>query len=234
MRKISLIIAIFITFSVLLSACGNGKPAPEQSPLPTMSLTDITSQSNQAMALANSLQFELEHNKGFTYIAMDIQMEKLVADVLRPDRMKGLLSGTYSGAYFKNMELIIVGDTGYVKIFRWFPFETDVSPLGFLNTLSAILDNTTDMKILAAQKKDGVLCYHLNGEVNTKHLKAFVGDDVTQNVVSIELWIGGQDFLVRQVDISGKLTNREASGIIRSIKISNYGQQLTIEPPQIE
>jgi hypothetical protein len=234
MKIVALVVALFIALGALFSACGNGQPAPEQPTLPLLSLTDIASQANQAMASAESLHFELEHNKGFTYIAMDIQMEKLVADVLRPDRMRGFISGTYSNAYFKNMELIIVGDAGYVKIFRWFPFETTVSPLGFLDTIGAILDNITDLKGLANQERGGVLCYHLSGEVNAEHLRAFVGDDITQNTVSIELWIGGQDFLVRQVDISGKLTNREASGITRTIKLSNYGQQLSIEPPQIE
>ena len=233
MKNAALVIVLLITLSMFFVACGGGQQAPEQTTLSSMNLTEITSKSNQAMASANTMHFELEHNKGFTYIAMDIQMEKISADVLRPDRMRGFISGTYSGAYLKDMELIIVGDAGYVKIFRWFPIKTSVTPQGFLDTIGAILANITDMKSLDNEEKDGVLCYHLNGEVNAEHLKAFVGDDTTQNTVSIELWIGEQDFLVRQVDISGQLTNREASGITRSIKISNYGEQLTIEPPQI-
>ncbi len=222
-----------IMLSGLLTACGGGKSTPERTALPVMSTADILARANQEVNQANSLHLELDHSKGFTYIAMDIQMEKLVADLQRPDRMKGFISGTYGRAYIKNMGLIIVGDISYLRVIgdRWFAFEPTVKPLGFLETISAILDNISNPILLPEEERGEVQTYHLSGQVNAEHLRAFVGKEVTRETVDIDIWVGGQDFLTREVQVRGKLTNRDNPGFTRIIKLSNYGQQLNIEPP---
>lgn len=235
MKRIVITFFLVITLSGLLAACGDGKSTPEQSArLPAMSVGDILSRAKLEINQTNSLRLELEHNKkGFTYIAMDIQMEKLVADLQRPDRMRGFISGTYGRAYLKNMGLIIVGDISYLRVIgdNWFALKTTVKPIGFLDTIGAIAGEITGPQRLPDEEKDGVLSYHLRGQVNAEHLRAFVGSDVTRETVDIDLWVGGQDFLVREVAVRGKLTSREDPGITRIIKLSNFGQQVNIEPP---
>ncbi len=213
-----------------IGACSSSKSTP----VPTSSgpaAAEVVFRTNDAMAAVNALHFELTHNKGGTAISLDIQMEKLVADVQRPDRMSGSISGTFGKAYFKDMQLVIIGDTAYVNVIRWFVFQTDVSPLGFLNAIGAMLNNVTNLQSLSDKQDNGVLYYRVSGDVSAQDLRSFVGGDVTSNTAHIEIWVNSQSYLVGQVVIQGQLTTTDASGIIRTIKVSSYNEPLNIQAP---
>jgi hypothetical protein len=49
--------------------------------------------------------------------------------------------------------------------------------------------------------------------------------------ISIEVWIGRDDFLLRSIRLEGRITEAEAEGIVRTLKLSGFDVPVTIEAP---
>ena len=50
--------------------------------------------------------------------------------------------------------------------------------------------------------------------------------------MTVDLWIGKDDSLVRRVVVSGALTFSEATTMKRTLELSGFDQPITITPPQ--
>ena len=50
--------------------------------------------------------------------------------------------------------------------------------------------------------------------------------------IDTKLWIGKEDFLLRQVRIKGQITEGEEPEIVRILKLSQFNQPVSIELPE--
>jgi hypothetical protein len=53
----------------------------------------------------------------------------------------------------------------------------------------------------------------------------------TADVVPAEVWVGAEDFLVRQLRLEGPIDAGDTDSTIRTLKFSNFNQPVIIERP---
>ena len=231
-RPISIIAVLLMVAAMVITACA--KQAPSSAPL---TAAQIIGDSSEKMQAVNSFHFALDQTGGGTPIAMGIEMTKADGDVVRPDKLKMTISGTVSGM---SLEVQIVTVGGVIYMTNPLSGKWEVPPAEF-NVLSAFDPNTfivNVMKDIASltklndEESAGVLCYHLSGAISSDDLSAITGSSVKGVPINIEVWIGKDDLLVRNIKVTGKITETEVQGIIRTLNFSNYNEVVSIELPQ--
>jgi len=98
--------------------------------------------------------------------------------------------------------------------------------------IAAILKGLTGAARLEDATAGGVLCYHLSGSIKSEDLKAITGSAAQGTAIAAELWIGQNDFLIRDVKLTGQITETEVAGIVRTLSLSNFNTPVTIDLPQ--
>jgi hypothetical protein len=235
MTKQSIFLILFLAFvalSVAAAGCSGATPPPS-----SVAAQSVVSNASDKMQALNSYHFVLDQVGGGTPIAMGIEMKKAEGDVLKPDKLKMSISGTALG-FSIQVQLITVG--GVIKMTnplngQWETLSDQFKILGIFDPTSgiaAILKQVSNLTALDDQQSGGVPCYHLKGNVSSDALNALTGSSVSGVNINVELWIGKGDFLVRTIQLTGKITETEVSGIVRTLSLSNFGQALSIELPQ--
>jgi len=88
-----------------------------------------------------------------------------------------------------------------------------------------------DITKLSDEEVEGAICYHLSGSIDSDELRPITVSSVPGVTIHIEVWIDQEDFLVRHIQLEGKITETEVEGIIRTLKLSNFNEEVSIEVP---
>jgi hypothetical protein len=223
------IVLSFIILMVTVAGCTESTPAP-------LSASEIISQSSQKMETINSFHFVLDQVGGGTPIAMGLEMTNAVGDVVRPDKMQATISATLS-SMFLEVKIISVGEEIYMTnplTGQWELLPTQFSILKVFdpNTgIVAIMKGIVDLTKLSDEEMEGAICYHLSGSIDSVELRPITVSSVEGVTIPIDVWIGVEDFMVRLIKIEGKITETEVEGIIRTVILSNFNEEVSIEVP---
>jgi hypothetical protein len=228
--KITVGVILMVLLMIIAAGCTGAK---------TSSLTaeNIISKASDQMQAASSFHFVLDQTGGGTPIAMGIEMTKAEGDIVKPDKLKVTITGTVSGMSIA-VQMVTVGSSTLMTNPLSGKWEVPPSQFAVLSVfdpdtgIAAIIKGVSALKKLDDAQVGGVTCYHISGNVTSDELKSLTGSSVPGTTVSVELWIGQADFMVRSIKLSGKITDTEAQGIVRTLNISNFNQPMTIELPQ--
>ncbi len=235
MTRQSKILTLTLSSIILVAmAIGCAKPAITPTPLTALEIIDKSSEKIQGI---NSFHFVLDQVGGGTPIGMGLEMNKAVGDVARPDRLKTTISGTMAGMFIE-VQLISVGEVTYITnplTGQWELLPTEFGALSVFdpNTgIAAIMRGIADPTKLSDEEVDGVLCYRLRGSIDSGDLGPITGSSVEGVAIDTEVWIGKEDFFVRLIKLEGKITESEVPGIVRTLKLSNFNEEVSIELPE--
>jgi hypothetical protein len=225
-------VLLLMVAAIVITGCAKQAPTPA-----TLTASQIIGKSSEEMQVLNSFHFALDQVGGGTPIAMGIEMKKAYGDVVRPDRLKMTISGTVSGMSLE-VQLVTVGGVIYMTnplSGKWEkpPDEFKVLSVFDPNTFIAnVMKDIAGLTKLDDEESAGVLCYHLSGTIKSDELSAIAGSSAKGVAINIEIWIGKDDLLVRNIKLSGKVTETEVEGIIRTLNLSNYNEAVNIELPE--
>jgi lipoprotein LprG len=217
---------------MVITSCAKQAASPQ--PLTASQIIDKSSEKMQAI---NSFHFSLDQVGGGTPIAMGIEMKKAYGDVVRPDRLKMTISGTVSGMSLE-VQLITVSGVMYMTNPLSGKWELPLAEFKVLSVLdpntfiAVVMKDITGLTKLNDEESAGVLCYHLSGSINSDDLSAITGSSVKGVAINIEVWIGKDDLLVRNIKVAGKITETELPGIVRTLDLSNFDQEVSIILPE--
>jgi len=224
-----IVVLSFIIFVVTVAGCTKTTPTP-------LSASEIISKSSDKMEAINSFHFVLDQVGGGTPIAMGLEMTNAVGDVVRPDRLKATISGKLSGMFLE-VQIVSVGEEMYMTnplTGKWELLPTQFSVLKVFdpNTgIASIMKGVVDITKLSDEEVEGAICYHLSGSIDSDELRPITVSSVPGVTIHIEVWIDQEDFLVRHIRLEGKITETEVEGIIRTLKLSNFNEEVSIEVP---
>jgi hypothetical protein len=233
MKKTIWTLTIFVMLFVL-TFIGCAKAVPSTT---TLSASDIFNKSNDSMQAVSSFHFLLDHTGGGTPITNGIEMTKAAGDVVRPDKMQATINGSAMGM---SIEVTLVSVSGKTLMTnplngKWESPSEQFHVLSVFDPatgIGAITKGIANGSVLAEEQIDGTLCYHLKGVIVSDALRSLTGNVTTGVSINCEIWIGKQDFLARQVKLTGKITDSEKEGIVRTLSLSNFNQQINIALPQ--
>jgi hypothetical protein len=202
-----------------------------------MAAPDVLSKSYESMQAVKSFHFLLEHNEDGTPIGSGIIMTKADGDVVKPDKLQATIKGsTPLGA--AEVKLVSTEEktmmTNPVNK-KWEEVSDMFKVLKVFDPssgIAAIINGITNPKSLKEEKVGDVQCYHIKGEIVSQDLEQITGVTAKDVPISVEVWIGKEGFLVQQVKLTGKITDTEKDGIVRTLTISDYDKDVDISLPE--
>ena len=224
--------------ALVISGCHKAKTAaPPVTTVPALSAAEIISKSYDAMQGLNSFHFLLDQTGGSTPIALGIEMTKAEGDIVRPDKMQMTMSGTVANMAI-DVKLITSGAETFMTnplSGNWEALPPQFQVLSVFDPdtgIVTIIKDITAPALLNDELVDNTLCYHLKGNIASENLLPLTGNAASGVVIAADVWIGKNDFLVRQVKLDGKITAGEKDGIVRTLTLTNFNKEVTINLPQ--
>lgn len=202
-----------------------------------LSASDILGKSYDNMQAVKSFHFLLDQTGGGTPITMGVEMTKAEGDIVRPDKLQATIAGTAVGT---SIEVKLVTADGKTLMTNPLSGGWEVPPDQFkvLNVfdpgtgIAAIVKGLTTPTSLEDEKVGDTLCYHLKGNIASEALKSLTGSSAASVVDNAEVWIEKEGFLVHQVKLTGKITESEKDGIVRTLVLTDFNKEIEIKLPK--
>ena len=135
------------------------------------------------------------------------------------------------------VEVIGIGDEGWMTN----PFSHQWQSLPKGTTISAIFDpaagiqavagSLQDVSVAGVEKVGGDNTYLLEGQVDSGVLKAAAPIAEAGLTVNVKIWVGVDDYNIRQVRLEGPFAPGEPENIVRILSLSKFDEPVSIEPP---
>ena len=202
----------------------------------TLTATEILNKTSEELQAVNSFHFVLDQVGGGTPITMGIEMTGAEGDIVRPNQLQMTITGTTMGMSLE-VKLVTVGEQTYMTNPLNGNWEVPPDQFKVLSVfdpdtgIAAIIKGITDSTQLSDETVSGTLCYHLKGTVVSDALQPLTGSSLAGAVISADVWVGEEDFMVRQIKLGGKITEGEKEGIVRTLTLSNFNQEVIITLP---
>lgn len=233
------VIALGCVVAMGASLIGCHKAPP---PTPThLSAAEIVERSSAAVEGVSYFHFTLEHEGGGTPIALGLEMQRAEGDVAKPGRLQVEVSATRQ-AIPVEVEAITIGEDTYLRmtfpvVTVWEPLPSEFSSMALFDPqagVAALMREVADVVRLDDVVISGTRCYHLRGKMSSDQLVPILGSSVLKGrPMEAEVWIGEADFLPRQVKFSGRMTEAEAEGVIRTLRLSKFNERVSITLPPL-
>ena len=197
--------------------------------------TAALERSGQAMQDLESFRFELTHNEGGTQFIPGLVVEEAQGDVVKPDRLSLKFSGIFGGGYAIKSTLISVDGTTYMTnplTGAWQEMDDTVSPLGFFNPtigIAAMMLQLEDAEEVETGKDDVL---RLTGTLPAVALSPLLGTAIQDAYVDVDLTIDAERHYLLEAIVSGQVIPSDEDGIVRTIKLRDFGEPIVIEAPQ--
>jgi hypothetical protein len=232
MKRMSRVLAAFlITVIVIIGGCAKSPPSPTP-----LTAAEIFAKSGDAMLTVNSFKFALDQIGGGTPITGGVEMTKASGDVVRPDKLQMTIDGTAFGTSIE-VKVVTSGDKTLMTNPLSGKWEVPPDQFKVLSVfdpgtgIASIMKKVMSPTKLADEQMGGTLSYHLKGSITSDTLRPIMGTAAQGAIISAEVWIGKDDLLVRHIKLEGKITETEKDGIVRTLDLSNFNEQISITLP---
>lgn len=213
------------------AACGGGDREEE------FDAEQVVRDAADRLEQVQSFHFLLTHQNGGTRIVQDLLMTRAEGDVARPDRLRADVEVETGGLKGRLSVIGIQDQTWITNLFnpsQWQPLEgTDVRDVLNLAAVPEVMRRTTDVEAAGTERVNGTECYRVRARVDSAALAAVVPRAASPGQqVTVELWVGKDDSLVRRLTVRGRLNPNEDERIERRLELSGFDAPVTIQPPQ--
>ena len=226
-----------LALSILMGCDPSAQLEPTATPAPTptpIDVADLLRRSGEATGELTTFQFRLEHNRGGgTPLTASLIVTEADGTVMSPDRISTEFAGTL-GNFAVRSSLITIGESSYMTnplTGAWEEVAREVSPLGFFDPQQGIGS-------MMAEVRSPVLVSHSDGQVridgtlDVVALQPLLGTAAEGTTVRVSLTIDDQTLFLEQAVIEGRATATEPDGVVRTITLSEFNEDVSIEPPE--
>jgi hypothetical protein len=220
-------LGLLATVSGCGSSSSSGPPAPSASKL--VASTTARTAAQKSFHFLFDEQHPPPNRPGITITHAD-------GDVVIPGSVKADVAGTFSGIPLAT-KLITLPAGQYIQApfsGNWQKIDTSVNSFAFFDPrrgVLAVLRSARDPRNAGSERVDGVDAWRVHATVSRTALSFLFRNPPGNGQVGVDLWIGKEDGLLHRIDLVGPLTDYEAKSIVRSIRLSHFGEPVTIEPP---
>lgn len=222
------LLAVLLTLS---AGCDLLRPRPKE-----LTVEEVMARAADKVLEVTSVHFTLEVSNGSFPLAI-VNVTSAQGDVVKPDRLQVKAKGTLAGAAVVEFELRSIGAQQYVTnplTRRWQAYSLPIVPLldperGVPNLMRKLASPT----LVGREMLDGMETYHLRGTITPDQIAPMLGAPPAQAPIPADVWIDSQEFLVRQVVLTGAISTLEPEGVVHTLRLSAYNQPVTIEAPPL-
>jgi hypothetical protein len=219
--------------AIALIGAACGPPPPRE-----LTPREVLDRAADAADKINSAHFALEQQNGTILLASGVQVANAEGDVQRPDRLQMKFTLRLAG-FAAEAQMVAIGSELFLTnplTGQWqlAPAST-VAPrvLDQQRGVSSLLRKMTDLKKVGNSNEglEGVQTQHLKGVVTAAAFSDMTGGQTIVDSVPGDVWIGVDDFLVRQVRLEGPVGVGDTAATVRLLKLSRFDQPVSIERP---
>jgi hypothetical protein len=140
---------------------------------------------------------------------------------------------------YLGINIITIDDAAYMTdIFtgRWNQISANSLPFnlsGLGQTLADIVDAVENPVAVGEERLRGVDTLHIKGQIASQDLSELVPGAGEDFPVGLELWLGGEQGLLQQVHIIGRVVPTDDSDTVRQLSLEDINQPVDISPPGI-
>ena len=197
-KKLTLsVISIIIVFLLIsLPACSKEEPTSQ-----AMTAQEMINNSIEKMKEISSFHFELVHEGGCTPIAMGLELDEAVGDVVKPDKLKATILAGLRGMLVE-VQVITIGDTTYMtnpltKNWEFVPGEFSAISIFDPNAgITSILQDMVNPTLVTTEEDSIPNCYHIMGEIPSESLRPITLSSAEGINLTADIWIDTGSFLI--------------------------------------
>lgn len=212
----------------VLAACGRGE---ENGP----SAGEIVTEAADATSAVKSFHFVFTSENVKTG-AKGLSLTSAEGDIVVPDRLQAEVGGTFLRAPLQS-ELVVISGSYWLKdpfTGRWRTIDVDLNPISFFDPAKGVLsvvEGATELTVEGEEPVGGVDCHRVSGKVPLSDVTPLLGNEPSDELVPVELWIGRDDALLRRIRVTGKVLSSDGDDAVRTVELSRHDEPVTIEPP---
>jgi hypothetical protein len=133
-------------------------------------------------------------------------------------------------------ELVVLGNEKFLKNPLSGKFESQALPgtYAFLDKdrgAPLLLRNLKEPTVTVRESVDGTEADVLTGTLEASDLAVLFGDKPAAAPVKTEVWVATSDRLVPRVRLTGPVLESDPATIVRTLTLSGYNQDVSIERP---
>lgn len=223
-------LALLMVTLLVVAACGR-----DEAPDPAK----VASDGAMAFESINTFHFKLDVTEGESAPLGDITLISADGDSVRPDKVAAKLKAKLTGAPLAlNINGIIIGADAWItpNPFNATVFEKLEDTAGLENFspakgVSDVLRGLRNPAFVETIDLAGTKVHHISGVADAASLNALTGGAATAGELKLDLWIGVDDKLLRQLVAVGSLDPAEPATIKRTLVLSKFNSAVTIAPP---
>ena len=222
----------------LFAACGE-EPAPE--PTPTPVLTGLLTSAGEKLAALSTAKISMvdEKESGAKFFLTTFKSMK--ADIEAPNSFWMLVNAEAPVFGFVEIEMMAVGEEAFMKFSKdapWAPMPLDQVPFNFSGLGPTLRDvmyviRDGDGAIAGIEEVMGSQATRVEGSILSEQLSNLITSVDPGHQVTLTLWIGEADHLLKQVMIAGQIYNADAPETVRLLTIEGIDVPVEIELPEI-
>ncbi len=221
-------LAVILVAGALLAGCSARRQ--------TIDPAERIERAASALERVSSFHFALSHEQGATRIVQGMMLTSAEGDVARPSRMKAELTVRAMGTSLR-LQFVSIGDRAWLSNpfnpseFQTIPGVTAADVLN-IEALPQVLRDVREPRFVGEESREGTVLHRIEGTLGTDSLLPLVPNGTEPgHTVTVELWIGKDDDLLRRVVIRGPLLASEPAEVTRTLELSRFDTPVTIEPP---
>ncbi len=235
--------AACLLFAVTAAAlsCGSQEGPAESVVKPTPTPRELIEQCSREMTALDTVRFELVHeDDGSSQLFPGMVLTRVVGEVDMPDRFA--VSAEAMSLFprsFIGIEVAVSGDralmTDLLNPEEWNTLPVESLPFDFADlggTLSDIVLSMEGPSEVGEETVDGVPSRRIRGTVGSAALDTLIPAAVEGHVLNMDLWIGKERPLLRQVRIEGQILSTDQPDLVRVLTIRDFDQPVNIALPQ--
>jgi hypothetical protein len=189
--------------------------------------------SQRAMSALDSFSFQLSHEVGHTTLSGALQLTR--AGGLVATNGLDLEAEANIGRAFVRVEAVVIGEQTWMTnplTGVWSEIAPEDSPFSFLDPVKLVADILGDTE-QAAYPTDRSSAGDLIvvGIIPAESLAALVGSVDPTAVPNVELTLDSNSKRLSKIVITGVVQPEDESNTIRVITLSEFDQQVSLEPP---
>jgi hypothetical protein len=213
---------------LVLAACGGGSSSSS-----TPNVHTLIKNSQTAIQQVKAYHFNLVVQNPGNGGSLPIQSAD--GDIVVPDKLHANAKATVAGSVVP-VEIIAIGSQQYINLLGvWQPTTNLLDPRTLSDPktgVSAILGHIQNPTTPTSSQVDGRDCWSFNGKLDPTYLAGITGGGAPAGTLDdITACIGKNDNLPYQFIIKGVAAQGDTAKTVRTLKLSKFNEQITIQPP---
>lgn len=235
-----MLLGLIITWAI--AGCNIINPAPTPTPTPNLPAKEIVARSSQEMLAVESLHFTIDLTGALDYIDRPptTALKHVDGDLLRPDRVRGLVKVSSLGVITEIGLISIEGDSYVTNPLNqrwellppeWGWYFDPRLPFDEQYGIPSIIPHLT-LEKKGVEEIEGQTYYYLEGVAQGEQIMWWTAGMVASGDVPVQIWINTDTFLIHRVHLI-ELSSDPERPTEWDIRFSNFNQSLDIQAPPL-